>query len=133
MAPLLGVVLLSCLSLLGQAAWNHMLVQTLDSDLDDQLCPSKTHLATIIDIHKSMEQGAELMDGVKKDTVEECMAGCCATNGCDLALFKNEGLSKTGKNCYYVHCGQLENCILVAHTAFTSVVFLPSMYTNIHR
>ena len=112
------------LALPGHAVWTH--TQSLDSDLDNQLCPSKVNRGSIIDIHESMAKGAELMDGLTKDSLEECMAGCCRTSGCDLALFKNEGLSKTGKNCYYVHCGLKENCVLVQHESFTSVTFMPS-------
>ncbi len=130
MTLLLSVLVLCTVALLGQATWRPSLSQSLDSDLDDQLCSSKTHLSTIIDIHESMERGAELMDGVRKDSLVECMTGCCATMGCDLALFKNEGLSKTGKNCYYVHCGVEENCVMVQHSAFTSVLFIPSTHAS---
>ena len=124
---LLSVVTFSSLALLGEAMLATHL-QSLDTDLDNQLCQSKTHTSTIIDIHESMDRGAELMDGLFKESLEDCIAGCCGTQSCDLALYKNEGLSKTGKNCYYVKCGIKENCVLVEHSSFTSILFMPSMY-----
>lgn len=98
--------------------------QTLDSELDSLLCSPSNYPGYIIDIHESMSKGAELLDGVWAESLATCMSGCCKTKGCDLALYKNEGASKTGKNCYYVQCGVLDNCVLVEHTSFTSVSFL---------
>lgn len=120
------------LVLLGQwtvvcARWPLSNEQSLDSDLDDMLCPSNQYSRTIIDIHASMERGAELLDGRWSADLASCSAGCCNTQGCDLALFKNEGSSKSGKNCYYVRCGNFRNCVMVEHAAFTSVAFARGM------
>lgn len=103
--------------------------QTLDSDLDSLLCSPTNYRGYIIDIHESMSKGAELLDGVLANSLATCMSGCCKTRGCDLALYKNEGVSNTGKNCYYVQCGVLDNCVLVKHSAFTSVSFLQGKMT----
>lgn len=120
------MVLLLCLchSAVTSAKWQlPPVLQSLDSDLDSLLCSPTSFPATIIDIHESMEKGAELLDGKWSRSLSECSAGCCQTRGCDLALFKNEGASKSGKNCYYVHCGELSNCVMVEHSAFTSIAF----------
>jgi hypothetical protein len=98
--------------------------QGLGSDLDSLLCAPKKHPRIIIDIHESISRGAELLDGVWSRSMDACVTGCCDTRGCDLALFKNEGASKTGKNCYYVHCGLLNNCVMVEHSSFTTITFL---------
>ena len=116
------VLLLLCQEALG-ARWDFTRKQSLDSDLDSLLCSSHVYDATIIDIHASMENGAELLDGRWSQDLDDCTAGCCSRENCDLALFKNEGASKSGKNCYYVHCGDFRNCVMVEHSAFTSVAF----------
>ena len=76
----------------------------------------------IIDIKSSMLKGADLLDGVFKDNLSECISECCTKANCDMVLYKNEGLSESGKNCYFVRCGALDTCVLVEHTGFTSVL-----------
>lgn len=118
---LLGLLYQGALSLNNR--WQFPYQQSLDSDLDSLLCSKHTYDNTIIDIHASMTKGAELLDGRWSKSMDDCSAGCCDMEGCDLALFKNEGTSKSGKNCYYVRCGEFSNCIMVEHSAFTSVAF----------
>lgn len=119
----LGVLFLVflCQGEVSLANWQFPYQQSLDSDLDSLLCPLRIYTTTIIDIHASMEKGVELLDGKWSRDIHDCSSGCCETNRCDLALFKTEGVSKTGKNCYYVHCGDLGNCVMVEHSAFTSI------------
>lgn len=121
----LGVLLLVATLCVGVHAnrWR-LAAQTLDSDLDSLLCTPRDYPGVIIDIHESIEKGAELLDGVWTTSAAACMSGCCNAKRCDLALFKNDGTSKTGKNCYYVHCGELENCVMVQHSSFTTITFL---------
>ncbi len=55
--------------------------------------------------------------------MDSCVAECCAIDKCDFALFKNDGSSTSGKNCYFVSCGDSEsNCIVVPNSGFTSAV-----------
>ena len=96
----------------------------LGHELDSLLCPATTELkGKIIDVHKSLELGAELMDGSWAADLQQCASECCDRLGCDLALYKNEGVSQSGKNCYYIKCVSMENCVMVEHGGFTSVVF----------
>lgn len=118
----LRVILLSVLCGVIQGRWP--VVQGLDSDLDSLLCQQKVYPSSIIDIHESIDRGAELLDGVWTKDVSSCMSECCRMKGCDLALFKNDGASRTGKNCYYVHCGTLQSCVMVPHSSFMAVSFL---------
>ena len=49
------------------------------------------------------------------------MQNCCENDRCDLAVFKNNGTSRGNRNCYFVHCGVDENCLLVGQSHFTAV------------
>ena len=119
-----GVVLMAAMLCARAGSRWQLGAQSLDTDLDSLLCSPRNYPGIIIDIRESMEKGAELLDGLWTKTVDGCLSGCCNTRGCDLALFKNEGASKTGKNCYYVHCGTVENCVMVQHSSFTTIALL---------
>ena len=96
----------------------------LTEELDSLLCPSlQESPGKIIDVHKSLQLGAELLDGSWTASLEQCVSECCHKPGCDLALYKNDGVSQSGKNCYYIKCLLEENCVMVDHGGFTSVVF----------
>ena len=96
----------------------------LKDELDVLLCPSvEIKTGKIIDVHKSLDLGAKLLDGSLAATLDQCVSECCHKTGCDLALYKNDGLSQSGKNCYYIECVAAENCVMVEHSGFTSVVF----------
>ena len=118
----LNVLVVALLCGVGYARWSQ--TQDLDSDLDSLLCHSTKYPGAIIDIHESIANGAELLDGVWAEGVASCVSGCCKTRGCDLALFKNDGVSRTGKNCYYVQCVKLGNCMMVQHDSFTTITVL---------
>lgn len=122
MVPHVGVLILTLLCALSHARYS-LLSQSLDTDLDSVLCAATQHPGYIIDIHESMAKGAELLNGIWSDDVNKCSSSCCQTDGCDLALYKKDGVSKTGKNCYLVQCRELANCVMVEHVAFTSVTF----------
>lgn len=93
-------------------------------ELDTLLCPSvEVMRGKIIDVHRSLGLGAKLLDGSLATSLEQCQSQCCHRAGCDLALYKNEGVSTSGKNCYYIECVSRENCVMVEHSGFTSVVF----------
>lgn len=117
------VLVLLCQGAVSRMRWDFPFQQSLDSDLDALVCSSNTYPKTIIDIHASMERGAELLDGLWSADLEQCSAGCCKMDDCDLALYKNDGASKSGKNCYYIRCGDFRNCVTVEHSAFTSIAF----------
>ena len=85
-------------------------------------CSSDVRLnpGNIIDIRASVERGAELLLGGWESSLSNCIASCCHMARCDLVLYKNVGLSQSGRNCYFIHCGSSENCVTVTHEGFTS-------------
>ena len=87
-------------------------------------CRSNVRLSpgNIIDIRASVERGAELLTGGYETSLVSCIASCCNLARCDLVLYKNVGVSQSGKNCYFVQCGSSDNCVMVRHEGFTSVV-----------
>ena len=76
----------------------------------------------IIDIRASVDRGAELLTGRYENSLVSCIASCCNLARCDLVLYKNVGVSQSGKNCYFVQCGSSDNCVMVSHEGFTSVI-----------
>ena len=91
-------------------------------------CSSQVRLnpGNIIDIRASVSRGAELLLGGWESSLSNCVASCCHMARCDLVLFKNVGLSQSGRNCYFIHCGSPENCVTVSHEGFTSASITPS-------
>lgn len=83
-------------------------------------CTKKVFVSVnqIIDIQTSVQYGAQLLDGVYAKNFDECIEACCRYNGCDLALYKTDGLSQTGKTCYFVHCGLADHCRMVDNVGF---------------
>ena len=90
-------------------------------------CSSNVRLnpGNIIDIRASVERGAELLLGGWESSLSNCIASCCHMPRCDLVLYKNVGLSQSGRNCYFIHCGSSENCVTVRHEGFTSASITP--------
>jgi hypothetical protein len=89
--------------------------ETLDCGKDLYISSNK-----IIDIQTSVQFGAQLLDGVYSYSFDSCVDACCSYEGCDLALYKVNGESETGKTCYFVHCGLLEHCQMVSNDGFKS-------------
>ena len=89
--------------------------ETLDCGKDLYISSNK-----IIDIQTSVQYGAQLLDGVYSYSFDSCVDACCSYEGCDLALYKVNGESETGKTCYFVHCGLLEHCRMVSNDGFKS-------------
>ena len=91
-------------------------------------CSSQVRLnpGNIIDIRASVSRGAELLLGGWESSLSNCVASCCHMARCDLVLFKNVGLSQSGRNCYFIHCGSSDNCVTVSHEGFTSASITPS-------
>lgn len=104
--------------------WNPSTVSPLDpeyGDLKMELqCSRKLYVTDerIIDIQTSVQYGAQLLDGVYSQGFESCVNLCCQYSGCDLALYKTDGISQTGKTCYFVHCGLSEHCRMVSNKGF---------------
>lgn len=95
------------------------LVNLLDSVLCKAVKPS-SHM--IVDIRASMDRGADLIDGIWTRDVDRCVSECCDRKKCGLVLFKDNGASASGKNCYFITCGDSnDNCVLVPHGGFTTV------------
>ena len=76
----------------------------------------------IIDIKASVAYGAKVLGGAYVESNEACTSSCCSKEECDLALYKKDGRSSSGKNCYHMQCGVLANCKMVKHEGFVSVV-----------
>lgn len=88
-------------------------------------CPNKVYVeaGTIIDIRGSRQKGAELIEGRREDSLEICIQECCSSKlGCELAVYKTDGYSSAGHNCYLIRCGRLEKCLMVSHQGFVSAV-----------
>lgn len=108
----------------GSNYWNPSTVSPLDpvyGDLKTELqCSKKLYVTNqqIIDIQTSVQYGAQLLDGVYAQSFESCVNLCCQYTGCDLALYKTDGISQTGKTCYFVHCGLQDHCRMVPNKGF---------------
>ena len=87
--------------------------ETLDCGKDLYISSNK-----IIDIQTSVQFGAQLLDGVYSYSFDSCVDACCSYEGCNLALYKMNGASETGKTCYFVHCGLQEHCRMVSNDGF---------------
>ena len=85
------------------------------------VCNITTRQYTIIDIKSSVAHNAELLNGTLALSLSDCIWSCCENDRCDLAVFKNNGTSHGNRNCYFVHCGVDENCLLVGQSHFTTV------------
>ena len=85
-----------------------------------QKCTKELHVSVdkIIDIQTSVQYGAQLLDGIYAASFDTCIESCCQYEGCDLALFKTDGMSQTGKTCYFVHCGLPGHCRMVSNDGF---------------
>ena len=97
-------------------------------------CTRKVFVSSdqIIDIQTSVQYGAQLLDGKYAHDFEDCVALCCQYTGCDLALYKTDGVSLTGKSCYFVHCGLPEHCRMVSNNGFEAgFLFNEPDYGNI--
>ncbi len=114
------VLLLMLYFVSTQASHYPDLLQALDSLLCENV---DKKYSTIIDIKQSISKGADLVDGTLADNLGSCISECCGQERCDFALYKIEGSSSSGKNCYFINCGSsMSNCVLVDHPGFTSVV-----------
>ena len=90
-------------------------------ELDDLLpsCRSKYEVWNgIVDVKASVARGAELLQGRMTNGHELCAEQCCEDGQCDLALYRLEGLSDHGNNCYFIRCGDPAHCKIVPHDAF---------------
>lgn len=92
------------------------------------VCNIKSHEYTIIDIKASVAHGAALLNGTLVSSLDDCVEMCCGIDLCDLAVFKNSGTSRGNRNCYFVHCGANDNCLLVSHSNFTTVSLKKGMF-----
>jgi hypothetical protein len=85
----------------------------------------------IIDIQNSVQYGAQLLDGIYAHSFDVCVDSCCQYRGCDLALYKTDGLSQTGKSCYFVHCGLLDHCRMVSNNGFRAGFLVEHNYEEV--
>ncbi len=77
----------------------------------------------IIDIKSSLKRGAKLVDAGRTENVFGCAKLCCDDVACDLGLFRMNGESNAGHNCYLVKCGNAANCVMAYHKDFVSMLF----------
>ena len=105
-----------------------LLYTTAYSQYIGPVCSINAHQYTIIDIKASVAHSAVLLNGTLISSLDDCVEMCCGIEWCDLAVFKNNGTSRGNRNCYFVHCGVVENCLLVSHDHFTSVSLKKSTF-----
>ena len=77
----------------------------------------------IIDIRASVNNGAKLLYAKKADDALSCAMLCCDNAVCDLSLFRMNGESDSGHNCYMVKCGNPASCRMAYHKDFVSMMF----------
>ena len=80
----------------------------------------QTKTGFIVDIKESVNNGAKLLGGVSVKTSEACVQQCKDGATCDMAVYKMEGLSESGRNCYLVSCVDKANCITAEHEGFVT-------------
>ena len=80
----------------------------------------------ILDVKASIDRGAELLQGRMTNDNQLCAEQCCEDEQCNLALYRLEGLSDHGNNCYFIHCGMPEFCKIVSHDSFVFTLFMAS-------
>lgn len=115
---LLSLALLSC--------WGQVkAAEGFDSALDSLACSWEVEYSPgiIVDIKKSIENGAVLLEGRLETNKESCTSHCCATEDCNLAVFNTNSISVRGNNCYLVACGSPSRCELVTLESFVSMTF----------
>lgn len=85
-------------------------------------CPNKVYVESgmIIDIQSSRERGAVLIEGRREKSADSCVQKCCGVRECELTVYKVDGYSSAGHNCYLIHCGEVEKCKMVSHRGFES-------------
>ena len=105
-----------------------LLYTTAYSQYISPVCSINAHQYTIIDIKASVAHSAVLLNGTLMSSLDDCVEMCCGNEWCDLAVFKNNGTSRSNHNCYFVHCGEVENCLLVSHDHFTTVSMQKSTF-----
>ncbi len=90
-----------------------------------EICSTRVEQSdgTILDIKKSVSLGAKLLVGTWAKSQDSCLSRCCRETDCDMALFKTDGVSPKGNNCYLVHCGSLNNCHMVPLDSFNTFFF----------
>ena len=108
-------------ALLGYTMAKGMLGEALDSVSTSCSQSVEYSNGMILDIKKSVDKGAALLLGAWSESKDSCLSSCCKRDDCDLALFKKDGMSKKGNNCYLVHCGDLDNCLMVQLDSFDSM------------
>ena len=89
--------------------------------LDDLLldCQSKHEVWNgIVDVKASIARGAELLQGRFTNSYEMCAQQCCEDGRCDLSLYRLEGVSDQGNNCYFIRCNKPAFCKIIEHDAF---------------
>lgn len=85
----------------------------------------------IIDIKTSLDRGAKLLDARRSEDVIKCAELCCGSPSCDLGLFRVDGESSAGHNCYLVECGSSSNCVMAYHREFISMMFKATVQSKL--
>ena len=80
----------------------------------------QTKKGYIVDISASTKKGAKLLAGVAVQDTSACVQECVGEKACDLAVFKIQGYSNSGKNCYLLACVEAGNCVTAEHDGFVS-------------
>ncbi|XP_063848513.1 AT-rich interactive domain-containing protein 1A-like isoform X2 [Scylla paramamosain] len=121
---LLHLLSLTCLSLLVVAEFTHdrKRVGPLDMVRAEHGCLEKFDVSesTIIRTEDSRMLGAQFLNESDVGNREDCLALCCATRFCNVAVFEE----KHSGSCYLFDCGKHEDlkCQFTSHSYYTSAV-----------
>ena len=86
----------------------------------------QTKKGYIVDIKASTGKGAKLLGGLTRQDTHACVQECIGEETCDLAVFKLQGYSDSGKNCYLLACTETNKCVTAEHEGFVSSFLLKS-------
>ncbi|XP_045111873.1 probable serine/threonine-protein kinase irlC [Portunus trituberculatus] len=121
---LLHLLSLACLWLLVAAEFTHdrKRVGPLDMVRAEHGCLEKFDVSesTIIRTEDSRMLGAQFLNESDVGNREDCLALCCATRFCNVAVFEE----KHSGSCYLFDCGKHEDlkCQFTSHSYYTSAV-----------
>ncbi|KAL5009152.1 hypothetical protein ScPMuIL_014733 [Solemya velum] len=82
-------------------------------------CEYNTNLNSIIRSTDSLKAGAFFLKFFNNITAQECVSGCCDTQGCNLAVYENKG----NRSCYLFNCPDDKSCTFAHHNDYMGMSF----------
>ncbi|CAH1242965.1 Hypp7013 [Branchiostoma lanceolatum] len=78
------------------------------------------HHNLIIRTKESLENKAVFLDSFMADQAVTCLETCCATDGCDTAVFSESGRADSSRNCYLFGCQG--RCSFTGHSGYLIMI-----------